>query len=363
MSYLSENEVTLSNHTYQVILADSFAGLSKQIAALGFISSIQILTEDHIHDLYGEDLKRELLHLNIPIHLIIIKGKESNKHISKVRDVYNSLITNGADRKSIVLALGGGVVGDFSGFIAASFLRGIRFIQVPTTLLACVDSSVGGKVAVNADLGKNMIGAFHQPELVFAPLHTLINSLPDKEWRCGLSEVLKHSLLAGGFFFEFMTHLKKKDIKKTENVSKFIQESVYYKSKIVSQDPKENGIRAVLNLGHTTGHAIESLMNFKKISHGEAVGVGLITSLILSQQKFQLSEEVLLETIKIMKNLKLPYKTKLDIQDLISHMKHDKKNSKGKLYFILLEKLGQPRFGVEVSEEEIFRALKTQMSL
>ena len=363
MNILSKNEVTLSNHTYQVILADSFVGLSKQMANLGFISSIHILTENRIQDLYGEELKKELLQLNIPVHLILIKGKESNKHISKVRDVYNSLITNGADRKSIILALGGGVVGDFSGFIAASFLRGIRFIQVPTTLLACVDSSVGGKVAVNADLGKNMIGAFHQPELVYAPVHTLINSLPDKEWKCGLSEVLKHSLLEGGSFFEFMTHLKKKDIKKTENVSKFIQESVNYKSKIVSQDPKENGIRAVLNLGHTTGHAIESLMNFKKISHGEAVGIGLITSLILSIQKFQLSETVLLETKKIMKNLKLPYKTKLNTQDLINHMRHDKKNSNGKLFFILLENLGQPRFGIEVSENEISLALETQMNL
>ena len=338
-------------------------GLSKEISLINNISSIHIITEKRINELYGKELSEELSILNIPFKFIIIKGKESNKHISKVRNVYNSLIKNGADRKSVLLALGGGVVGDFSGFIAASFLRGIRFVQVPTTLLACVDSSVGGKVAVNADLGKNMIGAFHQPELVFAPIHTLINTLPDKEWKCGLSEVLKHSLLEGGTFFEFMKNINRKDLKNPETISTFIRESVSFKSKIVSLDPKENGIRAVLNLGHTTGHAIESLLNYKKLSHGEAVGIGLITALHLSINKFNLDRITLSDTIKIMKNLKLPFKINLENKQLIHHMKHDKKNYNGKIFFILLENLGNPKYGIEVTEEEIFQALENQKNI
>jgi len=363
MNILSESVVNISNHTYKVILSKNFSGLSKEISLLNNISSINIITEKRINELYGKELSEELNKLNIPFKFIIIKGKESNKHISKVRTVYNSLIKNGADRKSVILALGGGVVGDFSGFIAASFLRGIRFVQVPTTLLACVDSSVGGKVAVNADLGKNMIGAFHQPEVVFAPIHTLINTLPDKEWKCGLSEVLKHSLLEGGTFFEFMKNVNMKDLKNPETISTFIRESVSFKSKIVSQDPKENGIRAVLNLGHTTGHAIESLLNYKKLSHGEAVGIGLITALFLSINKFNLDRITLSDTIKIMKNLKLPFKTNLENKQLIHHMKHDKKNYNGKIFFILLENLGNPKFGIEVTEEEIYQALENQKNI
>ena len=363
MNILSENLVNISNHTYKVILSKNFLGLSKEISLINNISSIHIITEKRINELYGKELSEELSILNIPFKFIIIKGKESNKHISKVRNVYNSLIKNGADRKSVVLALGGGVVGDFSGFIAASFLRGIRFVQVPTTLLACVDSSVGGKVAVNADLGKNMIGAFHQPELVFAPIHTLINTLPDKEWKCGLSEVLKHSLLEGGTFFEFMKNINRKDLKNPETISTFIRESVSFKSKIVSLDPKENGIRAVLNLGHTTGHAIESLLNYKKLSHGEAVGIGLITALHLSINKFNLDRITLSDTIKIMKNLKLPFKINLENKQLIHHMKHDKKNYNGKIFFILLENLGNPKYGIEVTEEEIYQALENQKNI
>jgi len=363
MNILSESLVNISNHTYKVILSKNFLGLSKEISLINNISSIHIITEKKINELYGKELSEELSILNIPFKFIIIKGKESNKHISKVRNVYNSLIKNGADRKSVILALGGGVVGDFSGFIAASFLRGIRFVQVPTTLLACVDSSVGGKVAVNADLGKNMIGAFHQPELVFAPIHTLINTLPDKEWKCGLSEVLKHSLLEGGTFFEFMKNVNIKDLKNPETISTFIRESVSFKSKIVSQDPKENGIRAVLNLGHTTGHAIESLLNYKKLSHGEAVGIGLITALLLSIKKFNLDKSILSDTLKIMKNLKLPFKTNLENKQLIHHMKHDKKNYNGKIFFILLENLGNPKYGIEVTEEEIYQALENQKNI
>ena len=363
MSIIKENSVNLENHNYKVVLSESFNGINDYLLNIQNVSSFQIITEKTLYDLYNVELSKELSSLNIPFQFIIIKGKESNKHISKVGIVYNHLIKNRADRKSVILALGGGVVGDFSGFIASTFLRGIRFVQIPTTLLACVDSSVGGKVAVNADLGKNMIGSFHQPELVFAPLNTLTNSLPLKEWKCGISEVIKHSLLDGDIFFEKMQIITKKNFKSVDNISFYITESVRYKSKIVGMDPQENGIRAVLNLGHTTGHAIESFLNYKKISHGEAVGIGIITALILSQNKLGLSEKVIKNTVKMMKKLGVPYKTNLNPPILIDHMKHDKKNSKGKIYFVLLSSLGEPKFGIEVSESEIANAIQIQTNL
>jgi 3-dehydroquinate synthase len=363
MSILKENSVNLESHNYKVILSESFNGINDYSKYIQNISSFQIITEKNIYDLYSSELSSELSSTNIPFNYIIIKGKESNKHISKVGSVYNQLIQNKADRKSVILALGGGVVGDFSGFIASTYLRGIRFIQIPTTLLACVDSSVGGKVAVNADLGKNMIGSFHQPELVFAPIHTLINTLPIKEWKCGISEVIKHSLLDGKDFFDKMKTINKRDFKSLENISFYISESVRYKSKIVGIDPKEVGLRAVLNLGHTTGHAIESFLNYKKISHGEAVGIGIITALLLSQKIMGLAEDILASTVKIMKRLGLPYKTNLNPSTLVEHMKHDKKNSKGKIYFVLLSALGDPKFGVEINETEIINALNIQNKL
>lgn len=361
MKILSENSIKIDSHEYKIILGENFSGLKDFLLNFETVSSFQIITEKKIYDLYGKELKSELENLNIPIHFIFMKGKEKNKHIKKVKSAYNQLIYNGADRKSVIIALGGGVVGDYAGFISATFLRGLRFVQIPTTLLACVDSSVGGKVAVNADLGKNMIGAFHQPILVFAPIHTL-SSLPEKEWRCGYAEVLKHSLLSGGSFFNFMSSITQEETKKTENIVNYIKESVQFKASIVSQDPKEKGVRAVLNLGHTTGHAIESLLNYKKLSHGEAVGIGLVTALMLSMEKFKFPEEAFFNTLKIMNAFGLRKSIKLNPNKIFKHMQHDKKTIKGKIYFVLLNSPGDFLFGVEVTEEEIIRVLQKQVN-
>lgn len=362
MKIHSESTIEIDSHQYKIILSENFSGLKDYLSGFEKISSFQVITEKKIYLMYGDDLKKELENLNIPIHFIFIKGKEKNKHIRKVRSTYNQLIYNGADRKSVIIALGGGVVGDYAGFISATFLRGLRFIQAPTTLLACVDSSVGGKVAVNADLGKNMIGAFHQPILVYAPLFTLA-SLPEKEWKCGLAEVLKHSLLNGGEFFDFLSSLKEEEIKKTENVVSFIRESVRFKAHIVSQDPKEKGLRAILNLGHTTGHAIESLMNYKKLSHGEAVGIGLITALLLSIEKYNLPDDILEKTLKVMSLFGLKKSINLNSNKILEHMQHDKKTINGKIYFVLLKSPGTYSFGVEVSDKEILEALEKQQTL
>lgn len=359
---LSKNKVHTETNEYDILLAKNFSGLGSELKNLESFTKVFVITEKHIAELYYKDLETELKQFSISPIPIFIRGKEKNKHISQTYSVYNQLIQNQVDRKSLILALGGGVVGDFSGFIAATILRGIRYVQIPTTLLACVDSSVGGKVAVNADLGKNMIGCFYQPSLVFAPLYTL-QTLPKKEWRCGFAEVIKHSLLAGGNFFEKMKNVTRINCRKEENLVFYINESVSLKAKIVSEDPKEKGKRAVLNLGHTMGHAIESYLNYKKLTHGEAVSIGLITALILSENILGLPQEIREEVLWIMKNLSMPYKINIDPNIALEHMKYDKKNLGDTIQYVLLKALGEPTYGNVVHENEIIQAIEIQKNL
>lgn len=362
MSIMSTDRVVTETNSYDIVLSHNFEGLGDNLQKLESFTNLFIITEKQIADLYYSELGVELSKQGIKSSLILMEGREKNKHIAKTGKIYNQLIEKKADRKSLILALGGGIVGDFSGFIAATLQRGIRFVQVPTTLLASVDSSVGGKVAVNADLGKNMIGAFHQPDLVFAPIHTL-NSLPKKEWKCGFAEVIKHSLLSGGSFFERMKKITRINCKKIENIQFYIRESVRYKSSIVSQDPKEKGLRAVLNLGHTMGHAIESYLQYKKLTHGEGVSIGLVTALLLSERVFGLSREVRNDVLWIMKNLSLPYKYDIDPAEAVKHMMYDKKNSGGEIYYVLLKNLGEPVYGQKLTKEIIMDAIAEQKRL
>jgi 3-dehydroquinate synthase len=360
---ISSEKVEFGNTRYNVVLYENFDGLSFELQKINNVSRYIIITEKKVARIYLDSILLELKKLNLPVEVVIIKGKEKNKHIDRLKKVYNKLIELNTDRKSVILALGGGVVGDFSGFVAATFLRGIRFVQIPTTLLACVDSSVGGKVAVNADKGKNMIGAFHQPELVYAALHSL-ETLEEKEWKCGLAEVLKHSLLVGGNLFEVMQKASFQDVFKKESLQVFINESVKFKTSIVAEDEKETGKRAILNLGHTLGHAIESVTNYKKYSHGECVAIGLVLALILSRQISQFPEESFQEVLRIMKNLNLPIQDKdLSPKKLVEHMLHDKKTSDNKIKFILLQGIGDATWGNIIGEAEIISAIKFQNTL
>lgn len=360
---ISAETVEFGQTKYNVVLYDDFEGLSSELEKIQNVSKFIIITEKKVAKLYLDSVLLELEKLNQSVSVIFTKGKEKNKHIDRLKNVYNHLIELGADRKSVILALGGGVIGDFAGFVAATFLRGIRFVQIPTTLLACVDSSVGGKVAVNADKGKNMIGAFHQPELVFASLNSL-ETLEEKEWKCGLAEVLKHSLLTGGALFETMKTATFEDVFNKNSLRIFISESVKFKTSIVAEDERETGKRAILNLGHTLGHAIESLTNYKKYSHGEAVAIGLVLALILSKQKMGFKEETFQEVVKIMQNLKLPLKDEsLSAKKLVEHMMHDKKTSNNQIKYILISNIGEASWGNVLSEEEIVSAIKTQQAL
>lgn len=354
---LADEKIKSDTFGYDIELHEDFNGLAKIVRKIPNVSQVVVVTDKNVAKLYLKNILDELRELAIPVNSIVIKGSEKNKSIDKVKKVYNKLAEFGCDRKSLVLAFGGGVVGDFAGFIASTFLRGIRFGQIPTTLLACVDSSVGGKVAVNIDWGKNMVGQFYQPVFVYAPIHTL-STLPKKEWKCGTAEVIKHALLSSNqeLFNAFDSTKNFKLLYKSNELITFIIESVRFKSAIVQEDFKESGKRAILNLGHTIGHAIESFTNYKKYSHGEAVSIGLLTELLLSHKLKNFPKIHIEEVLGILKKFGMPYKENIPVKNLLKHMKFDKKNEKGSAKFVLLKSIGEPVWG-EVVEDIILKEM------
>ncbi|MCR9142758.1 MAG: 3-dehydroquinate synthase [bacterium] len=299
----------------------------------------------------------------LPKERVVLIGQgEASKHISRLAPVYNRLIELDVDRKSCLIALGGGVVGDFTGFVAATLLRGVSFVQIPTTLLAAVDSSVGGKTAVNVDRGKNMVGAFYQPRFVYFNTRFL-RTLPEREWICGLAEMAKHACLDGEG--RLLADLENNaDLLRNPDAPELRQavlDSAAFKARVVSEDEREGGLRAILNLGHTTAHSLESLTDYKRFSHGEAVARGLVTALLLSRRVLGLAEEKMERYFKLFERLGLPGDTAgFAPAEVLDHMRFDKKSVRGIPRFVLLEDAGRPRYGIEVREEDFLAAYTEQ---
>ncbi len=281
-----------------------------------------------------------------------MQGGEKSKNLSRLTSFYKTLIHRGVDRNSCIFALGGGIVGDFAGFLAASILRGIDFVQIPTTLLAAVDASVGGKVAVNvANMGKNMVGAFHQPRFVYINLDFLA-SLPPKEWCCGLAEMLKHALLEknGRLLRELFSNASHYS---SPALGQAIRDSIAVKAAIVQKDTKEGGMRALLNLGHTTAHALEALGRYKRFSHGEAVSRGLVSALLLSRKLLALDSAYVENCFAQMQKLKLPQDTAaFSARAVYKQMRYDKKSKAGEARFVLLKAPGEGLWNQEIAFQD-----------
>lgn len=291
-----------------------------------------------------------------------IRQGEAAKHINNLAPVYNRLIEADADRKSCLVALGGGVVGDFTGFVAATLLRGVAYVQIPTTLLAAVDSSVGGKTAVNVDRGKNMVGAFYQPRFVYFNTE-LLRTLPEREWVCGLAEMIKHGCLeaSGRILADLEEHAEELRDPGADALRRAVLDSAGFKAEVVRQDEREGGLRAILNLGHTTAHALESLTHYERFSHGEAVSRGLVTALLLSRNTTGLAPDVTERYLKLMERLGMPRDTaNFSADDILDHMRFDKKAVRGVPRYVLLAGPGDARFGVEVPADEFRRAWDEQ---
>jgi 3-dehydroquinate synthase len=307
-------------------------------------STVFIVSNTTVTPLYAKTLMNTLSQLGKTVRLLELPDGESYKDWQHLQLIFDELLAHGADRQSMIVALGGGVVGDMAGFGAASFMRGIRFIQVPTTLLAQVDSSVGGKTGINHPLGKNMIGAFHQPVAVIADLNTL-RTLPPRELSAGLAEVIKHGAIADADFLDWIeantSALLACD---TDAMAHAVLRSCEIKSAVVSADEREGGIRATLNFGHTFGHAIESGLGYGEWLHGEAVGCGMVMAADLSARLGQIGEADAQRLKRIIESMHLPIAPpKLGAERFMELMQVDKKTEAGQIRYITLGSIGAAR--------------------
>ena len=335
-------EVDLGNRSYPIYIGTDLIDQPELFSACEKATSVYIVTNTTVAPLYAQRLTQTMEKLGKTARVITLPDGESYKDWKNLQLIFDELLKHGADRQTMLVALGGGVIGDMTGFAAASFMRGIRFIQVPTTLLAQVDSSVGGKTGINHPLGKNMIGAFHQPVAVIADLNTL-KTLPPRELSAGLAEVVKHGAIADAQFLNWIEANAESLLAcDTQAMAHAVLRSCEIKSAMVSADEREGGIRATLNFGHTFGHAIEAGMGYGEWLHGEAVGCGMVMAANLSCRLSHLSQVEVDRLTNIIKSVKLPTAPpKFGAERYMELMKVDKKTEGGQIRYVVLEKIGK----------------------
>lgn len=332
--------VQTDSHHYPIQIASGLLGQPTALTDFILGDSVCIVSNETVAPLYIDKLTASLS--GKQIITIILPDGESYKNIDSLMQILSELLAQKATRKTTLIALGGGVVGDMSGLAASLYQRGIPYIQVPTTLLAQVDSSVGGKTAINHPLGKNMIGHFYQPQTVLIDPETL-NTLPKREYHAGLAEVIKYGLIADAVFFKYLEdNISAIQTRDPNVLSYIIQRCCEIKANIVSQDEKESGIRAILNFGHTFGHAIETLTEYKQYLHGEAIAIGMMMALEYGIKNQGLDQSILIRLSNYLQALDLPCEKPANLSNEAMHeaMMRDKKNHDGKLRLVLLKKLG-----------------------
>lgn len=345
--------------SYQICLENDLSHLPAALAACRPEGGkVCIVTDTHVGPLYAKEVESVLGGLFSTITTFIMEAGEENKQLSTVQALYTHLIHHGFERRDLLLALGGGVVGDLTGFAAATYLRGIDFIQMPTTLLSQVDSSIGGKTGVDLDSYKNMVGAFHQPKLVYMDLHTL-DTLDERQFACGMAEILKHGLLRDAPYHQWLEDAQTRiQARETAAIQEMIFRSCQIKADIVEQDPMEKGPRALLNLGHTIGHAVEKVMDFQML-HGQCVALGCVAAAYISCRRGLISADDLdkIERMNGLYQLPVRLTKNLDTREILDATKKDKKMSQGQIRFILLRRIGEAVVDTTVSEEELCRAV------
>lgn len=321
------------------------------------VSSIYIITDDIVERLYIQDLMKSIN--NFTTTTYVIPHGEQNKSLNTVTSIYDNLIENNVDRNTLILSFGGGVVGDIAGFVAATYKRGLKYIQVPTTLLAQVDSSLGGKVGINYGKYKNIIGSFYLPEVTVVDVN-LLKTLNKKQITCGLGEILKYGLICDYDFFKFISYELDKIYQLDLNVLlTIVDRSIKIKKDIVKNDLYDRGLRQILNFGHTIGHSIESYYGFFKFNHGEAVILGMIYETFIAKKMGLIDENYFNEIYGVLKDVMFPIKFSTDeIEILYKIMKNDKKNREGKIAFILPVDRGKVSLFTDIDRNIIFESLK-----
>lgn len=347
---------------YDIVLRDSFADLAGELKKLGTEKKkLCIVTDTNVAPLYLDEVKTAIAGCCREVTSFAIEAGEEHKNLDTVKRVYEHLIINHFDRKDYLIALGGGVVGDLCGFAAATYLRGVGFIQIPTTLLSQVDSGIGGKTGVDFDAYKNMVGAFHMPKLVYTNV-SVLKTLPEEQFSAGMGEVIKHGLIRDREYFEWLIENRERiQAKDPIALRLVIQGSDFIKREVVEIDPTEQNERATLNFGHTLGHAIEKLKNFTML-HGHCVAVGALAAMDICKKRGLIREEDVAVYKKAMEDYGLPVRVEgLDGSDVIAATKNDKKMEAGVIKFILLDGVGHAYIDRTVTEEEMAQALSTIM--
>ena len=342
---------------YHIYLEPDFAKLPEAVEPLNIKErKLCIVADSTTAELYGAELKEILKETCTYVSMFVFPAGEVNKTLNTVRDLYEHLILEKFDRKDMLVALGGGVVGDLTGFAAATYLRGIGFIQIPTTLLSQVDSSIGGKTGVDFDAYKNMVGAFHMPRLVYMNLNVL-KTLPDRQFACGMGEIIKHGLIQDSDYLEKLsTYQREIREKNYAALLWMVAGSCKVKRHVVEEDPTEQGIRAWLNFGHTIGHSVEKLKDFT-LCHGECVAIGCAAAAWMSWKRGLISEKEKEAAEQLLLDYQLPVRVKgLKPEDIVKTTKLDKKMDAGKVKFVLLKKIGEAFVTRDVEDEELLRA-------
>ncbi len=343
---------------YDILMTENFSSLPAEIEKLSVSNRrLCIVTDTNVEKLYLDEVTSLLKPCCKTVISFVFTAGEEHKNLDTVRNLYETLIINHFDRNDMLVALGGGVVGDLCGFAAATYLRGISFIQIPTTLLSQVDSSIGGKTGVDFDAYKNMVGAFHMPKLVFTNINTL-QTLPDNQFSAGMGEVIKHGLIKDSAYYEWLID-NSGDIwaRKPDVLRKTVTWSNEIKRAVVEKDPTEKADRMLLNFGHTLGHAIEKLKNFELL-HGECVALGSLAAMKLGENRGIIKHDATIRFKDALESFHIVTQISgLDKDDIIAASKNDKKMDSGIIKFILLNSIGDAYVDRTVTEEEMKQAL------
>ena len=334
-------EIQLGERSYPILIGSDLLGDPANFTAVPAAATALIVTNTTVAPFYGEALRRTLASRFRAVHLLELPDGERHKDWPTLNLIFDALLSHGCDRKTVLFALGGGVVGDMTGFAAASYMRGVPFVQVPTTLLAQVDSSVGGKTAINHPLGKNMIGAFYQPRLVLCDLSTLA-TLPSRELSAGLAEIIKYGPIYDMAFFDWIeANMEALVARDPVALAHAVRRSCEIKAAVVGQDERETGLRAILNFGHTFGHAIEAGMGYGRWLHGEAVGCGMVLAAHLSQRLGGVDAAFVQRLSALVERAGLPViAPALGAERYLELMRIDKKSEAGEIRFVVIDKPG-----------------------
>ena len=349
---------------YDIVMDRDFKGLPREMERLGAAGRrICVVTDSNVASLYLVEIRQLLEGCGCLVTEFVFPAGEEQKNLDTVRKLYEHLILNHYERRDILAALGGGVVGDLTGFAAATYLRGIDFIQIPTTLLAQVDSSIGGKTGVDFDAYKNMVGAFHMPRLVYTNLATL-RTLPPEQFSSGMGEVIKHGLIRNREYYRWLKeHQKEINLRDLEICQTMVLVSNQIKGEVVEKDPTEKGDRALLNFGHTLGHAIEKLKDFTMF-HGHCVGLGAIAASEISADRGLISKEEAEDIRRTMEQFGIPASVSgLSREEVIAATKLDKKMEAGVVKFILLKQIGQAFVDRTVTDQEMEAGLESVLEM